>query len=46
VRAITRLRLEKLIGEWDRRIELHPGGLGADRIGERIHRRSGGGRSF
>jgi len=46
VRAITRLRLEKLIGEWDRRIELQPGRLSAERIRERIHRRCGGGRSF
>ena len=46
MRAIARLRLEKLVGERDRRIELQSVGLGAERFRERIHRRRGRGRAF
>ena len=46
VRAIARLRLEKVVGERDGRIELQPVGLGAERLRERIHRRRGRGRAF
>ena len=38
---VARLRLEKIVGEWDRRIELQSVRLGSERFGKRIHRRSG-----
>ena len=41
VRAIPRLCPEKVITEWDRRIELQSVGLGAERRRKRIHRRGG-----
>ena len=44
--AVARLRLEKVVGERDRRIELQSVGLGAERLREGIHRRRGRGRAF
>jgi hypothetical protein len=36
-----RLRLEQVVGERDRRIELEAVGLSAERLSDRIHRGSG-----
>jgi hypothetical protein len=44
--AVARLRLEKIVGEWDRRIELQSVGLGSERLRKGVHRRRGRGRAF
>ena len=46
VRAVARLCPEKVVGEWDQRIELKSVRLGAERLCERIHRRCGRGGAF
>ena len=44
--AVARLRLEKIVSERDRGIELQSVRLGAQRFGKRIQRRRGRGRAF
>ena len=46
MRAVTRLRPEKVVGEWDRRIELQSVGLGPNASASGLIAAADGGRSF